>query len=204
VAANDDLRLDDVGFPRPEYCRCDRCERRFAEWADERGREQTEEARFEWRAEVITDFVERAAERVPGRLYLTLFPDPYPGHLYKRSGLDLDALSEHVDEFVVPLYDMAYSTTYWLKTIASGFETRLDVPFSVELYAVDVDLENLLNAAEVAGHYGESVLFGYDGGQARGAVRRLRAEDNDGDTFRPEDLEETPDAETGAGCEDEV
>jgi hypothetical protein len=201
--ANEDLRLDDVGFPRPEYCRCDRCEERFAAWADEHGREQDDEARYEWRATVITDFVEQAAERVPGRLYMTLFPDPYPGHLYERAGLDLDALAEHVDEFVVPLYDMAYSTTYWLKTIASGFETRLaglDTLFSVELYAVDVDLETLVKAAEVADHYAESVLFGYDGAQGRAAVRRLRAVE--GDTYTPADLEseDPPEVDTGAGC----
>ena len=31
VAERPDLRLDDVGFPRDGYCRCDRCDRRFAE-----------------------------------------------------------------------------------------------------------------------------------------------------------------------------
>jgi hypothetical protein len=178
VQANEDVRLDDVGFARPEYCHCDRCDDRFAESAFE--------DRRAWRASVITDFVAEASDRIPGRTYMTLFPDPYPGHLYEHAGIDVDALGDHVDEFVVPLYDMAYATTYWLKTIASGFEDLLPEPLSVELYAVDVDLDNLSKAAEVAGEYGETVLFGYDAGTARGVVRRRRAEANEGDTYVPE------------------
>jgi hypothetical protein len=192
AAANPDVRLDDVGFPRPEYCRCDRCTERFEAWAQERDRPTDDDAFYDWRAEVITDFVAEARERVPGRLHLTLFPDPYPGHLYERAGLDLEALAPHVDEFVVPLYDMAYATTYWLKTIAKGFESRLDgleTPFSVELYAVDVDLDDLAKAADVAGHYGESVLFGYDGAAARGVVRRIQADASGGETYTPADGE---------------
>ncbi|PSP78455.1 hypothetical protein BRC81_07900 [Halobacteriales archaeon QS_1_68_20] len=171
--ANGDVRLDDVGFARPEYCHCDRCDERFAA--------SDYEDRQAWRASVIESFVAEAADRIPGRVYLTLFPDPYPGHLYERAGIDVDALSTHVDEFVVPLYDMAYSTTYWLKTIASGFADLLPAPFSVELYAVDVDVENLVKAAEVADAYGENVVFGYDAGNARAAVRRLQA--NEGESF---------------------
>ena len=175
---NGDVRLDDVGFPRPEYCRCEVCEERF--------QESDHDDRFAWRASVITEFVSEAADRIPGKVYLTLFPDPYPGHLYERAGLDVDALANHVDEFVIPLYDMAYTTTYWLSVIASGFEDLLDAPFSIELYAVDVDLDNLAKATEVADAYAEDVFFGYDAGNARGVVRRVRAEENEGDTYRPE------------------
>jgi len=175
AAVNPDVRLDDVGFPRAEYCRCDVCERRFAESAYD--------DRFEWRASVITEFVAEASALIPGTVYLTLYPDPYPGHLYERAGLDLAALAEYVDEFVVPLYDMAYETTYWLETIASGFADALDAPFSVELYAVDLNLDNLGHAAEVAAEYGESVLFGYDASTARAALRRLEADAQDGEEF---------------------
>jgi len=178
AGVNGDVRLDDVGFPRPEYCRCEVCEADFAEseyddWTD-------------WRASVITEFVAEASDRIPGKTYMTLFPDPYPGHLEDHSGIDVAALGPHVDEFVVPLYDMAYTTTYWLKTIASGFDDLLPKPFSVELYAVDVDLDNLSKAAEVAAEYGETVLFGYDAGTARGVVRRRRAEANEGETYTQE------------------
>ncbi|WP_135534425.1 hypothetical protein [Halostella pelagica] len=178
AAVNPDVRLDDVGFPRPEYCYCEVCNERFAE--------SDYDDRFAWRAEVITDFVAEAADRIPGTTYFTLYPDPYPGHLYERAGLDLGALAEHVDEFVVPLYDMAYETTYWLETIASGFEDALDRPFSVELYAVDVDIDNLVHAAKVADEYGESVLFGYDASNAQATLRRMRADAKDGVSYGTE------------------
>ncbi|PSP91309.1 hypothetical protein BRC78_04515 [Halobacteriales archaeon QH_8_68_33] len=178
AAVRPDVRLDDVGFPREGYCHCDRCERAFAESDRDDWRA--------WRASVITDFVAAARERVPGDLYVTLYPDPYPGHIYDRAGLDVDALAEHVDEFVVPLYDMAYSTTYWLEVLAKGFVDELDQPFSVELYAVNVDVDDLVHATEVAAEYGERVLFGYDASNARATVRRMRADARDGREFGPE------------------
>ncbi|MFC7203648.1 hypothetical protein ACFQJC_08985 [Haloferax namakaokahaiae] len=190
AAKNADVRLDDVGFPRDEYCHCERCTRQFSEWADERDRDTDEEARFEWRAEVITQFVREATDRIPGRTYFTLYPDPYPGHLYRRAGLDIEALSEYVDEFVIPLYDTNYGTTYWLETIARGFESLLepyDVAFSIELYAVDVDVDQLIHAAEVADHYAKDVLFGYDASNAAATLRRMTADTKQGKTFHPDD-----------------
>jgi hypothetical protein len=181
AAANEDVRLDDVGFPRAEYCRCDRCDRLFAE--------SEYEDRFDWRASVITEFVKEASERIPGRTYLTLYPDPYPGHLFERAGLDLSVLSAYVDEYVVPLYDTHYSTTYWLETIASGFQDLLGwspetpeagTPFSIELYAVDVDVDDLIHAAEVAESYGTDTFFGYDASNAQAAIRRKNADERDG------------------------
>ncbi|WP_129116899.1 hypothetical protein [Halegenticoccus tardaugens] len=189
AAENEDVRLDDVGFPREEYCHCERCARLFAE--------SDYDDRFEWRASVITEFVAEATARIPGRTYLTLYPDPYPGHLYRRAGLDLDALAEHVDEFVVPLYDTHYGTTYWLETIARGFNSALDwspedpergTPFSVELYAVNVDVDDLVHATEVAEAYAKDVLFGYDASNAAAAIRRKRADEREGVTHgRDED-----------------
>ena len=181
AAANPDVRLDDVGFPRAAYCRCDRCDRSFAD--------SEFDDRFAWRAAEVTGFVADAAARVPGRTSLTLYPDPYPEHLHRRSGVDVTALAEHVDEFVVPLYDTAYATTYWLETIASGFESLLeptDTPFSVELYAVDVDLDDLVHAAEVAEAYAENVYFGYDASNAAAAIRRKDADARGGVTHRPD------------------
>ena len=172
AAVNEDVRLDDVGFPRAEYCYCDRCTSRF---------ERSEfDDRFEWRESVITAFVEAARDRIPGRLYCTLYPDPYPGHLRDRSGLNLSALEAVVDEFVIPIYDMAYSTTYWLEIIASGFADALSTPFSIELYAVDVDVDNLIHATEVADAYANDVYYGYDAATARAAIRRMRADERDG------------------------
>ncbi len=185
---NPDVRLDDVGFPRPEYCYCERCNERFEAWAEARHDAgegpppaETDVAdRHAWRAEVITDFVAQAADRIPGRTYLTLYPDPYDGHLHERAGIDVGAIEPYVDEFVVPLYDTHYGTTYWLETIASGFRDRLDTPLSIELYAVEVEVDDLLHAAEVAAEYGDAVLFGYDASNARAALRRMDAADRDG------------------------
>ncbi|MUW14667.1 hypothetical protein GJ633_08300 [Halorubrum sp. CBA1125] len=189
AAESDDVRLDDVGFPREGFCRCDRCERLFAE--------SDRADRREWRADVIAEFVADAAARVPGRVLLTLYPDPYPGHLYERAGLDLDRIAEHVDEFVVPLYDTEYATTYWLEAIARGFRSRLggdydlhgappETPFSLELYAVDVGVDDLIRATEVAETYAKDVFFGYDANNAAAALRRKDADSRDGEVHRPE------------------
>jgi len=179
AAVNEDVRLDDVGFPRAEYCYCERCTELF---------EESEfEDRAEWRRNVITEFVAEVRERVPGRLYLTLYPDPYPGHLDERSGIDVDALSEYVDEFVVPIYDMAYETTYWLEVLAKGFQDRLDRPFSIELYAINIDVDNLIKAMDVASEYADSVLFGYEAGNARAAIRRKRADQQEGVSHGPDE-----------------
>ncbi|MFB6250430.1 MAG: hypothetical protein ABEI27_01870 [Halobellus sp.] len=181
AAENDDVRLDDVGFPREGFCHCDRCERRFSE--SDHGEW------LSWRADEITTFVAAAADRIPGEVHLTLYPDPYESHLYRRAGLDLPALAEHVDEFVIPLYDTYYGTTYWLETIAKGFQSRLaslDASFSVELYAVDVDLDDLVGAADVAEEYGENVYFGYDASTAAAAIRRKGADSRSGVTHRPD------------------
>mgnify|MGYP000150354336 CR=1 FL=1 len=177
AAENGDVRLDDVGFPREGYCRCDRCEQRFGESGHDHWRD--------WRAAEVTDFVADAAERIPGRTYLTLYPDPYPGHLFRREGIDVEALAEYVDEFVVPLYDTAYGTTYWLETITKGFVSRLERVESrlgIELYAVDVDVDALVAATEVAEAYADGVYFGYDASNAAATIRRLQADRGDGVT----------------------
>jgi hypothetical protein len=192
AAASGDVRLDDVAFPREEYCYCERCARDYADWAADRDAAgdldgAAEEDRYAWRASVVESFVRAARERVPGRLSLTLYPDPYPGHARRRAGTDPAALSAHVDEFVVPIYDMAYSTTYWLEILARGFVDELDAPFAIELYAVDVDVDALVTAAQVADAYAEDVLFGYDASTARAALRRMDAESRSGVRHTPDD-----------------
>jgi len=169
-----DVRLDDVGFPRDNYCHCEACTERFAESEfDDWGA---------WRTASITAFLEDAAERVPGELFLAVHPDPYPGHLESRTGIDLDALGSVVDEVVVPLYDTAYGTTYWLEILASGFLDRVQSRVGIELYAVNVDVDALIRASEVVAAYGDAVYFGYDAANARAALRRMRAEGSDGAT----------------------
>lgn len=178
VAVSDDVRLDNVAFPGAEFCRCDRCDRLFAD--------SDYEDRAAWRGSVITSFVADVAAIVPGRLTVSLHPDPYPGHLFDRSGVDPDALAAHVEEFVVPLYDPAYATTYWLETIAAGFADELESPFGVELYAVEQDVDDLIDATEAVEADADHVYFGYDASTAAAAIRRQRADRRDGVSHRPD------------------
>lgn len=154
-AVNEAVRLDDVGFARPEFCHCDRCNELFeAAMTDDR---------WTWRTSVVSSFLEHAAAAIDGRVYLTLYPDPYPGHLRRRSGLDLSVADSLADEVVVPLYDLAYETTYWLEVIAAGFEDAISsADLGIELYGVDIEQANLVHAAEVAGAYAQSVYVAYD------------------------------------------
>jgi hypothetical protein len=69
------------------------------------------------------------------------------------------------------------------------------VPFSVELYAVDVDVDDLIHATEVADAYAKDVFFGYDASNAAAAVRRMRADQRRGVTHRPDGNEHTDDAD---------
>jgi len=171
-----DVRLDAVGLPGPDFPRCDRCAAAF---------EASDEPWADWRAGLVTEFVADAADRVDGDLYCALEPDPYPGHLRERWGLDPGALAAHVDEFVVPLYDQSYETTYWLESLARGFGDALDAPVAVELYAAGVDVGNLLDAVDAVEPHADHVYFGYDAATARAALRRRRAAANEGETYRP-------------------
>jgi hypothetical protein len=109
---------------------------------------------------MITDFVAAVAARVPGRLYLTLHPDPYPGHLFERAGLDLAVLDELVDAFVVPLCDRSYETTDWLEITTSGFASALDSPLAVQLSATHVDHSRLEAATKRVTPYAEQLILG--------------------------------------------
>lgn len=160
------IRLDTIGFPREGYCRCERCLNEFKdselEWE-------------EWRASVITDFLESAAELVESRLSLTLYPDPFEDHQYSRFGLDLKRASEIVDFFVVPIYDMAYATTHWLETLTWGFKDALEEPFYTELYAAPpVEHEELVKATRVALRHSDGVLFAYNDEGARSVIEELK------------------------------
>lgn len=170
------VRLDDVGFPRASFCYCNRCLERY---------ERSEhEDWYDWRASVVDDFLAAARARVPGRLHLAVHPDPYPGRLRRRTGLDLEIAAAHADELIVPLYDPAYATTYWLDVIAGGFRDAVtDADLAVELYAVDVDVDALIAAVSTVDPHVDAVYFGYDAGTARAALRRMRAAEAAGRTF---------------------
>lgn len=153
------LRLDDVTFAREGFCRCVVCEHQ---------RTLRGLSLEEYRVARITEFVQVAQGLVTqGPLFFTLYPDPYPGHLERRFGVDPDRLGRWVDAFVVPVYDLAYTTTYWLEVIAAGFRDRLAKPFWIELYGLGVEEKRLLKAARVAGAYGAGVLIAYDNDLAK-------------------------------------
>ncbi|QLG28698.1 hypothetical protein HUG10_14620 [Halorarum halophilum] len=161
VAASPDVRLMTVGFPGEAFCQCEQCDRSFkeSEYGD----------RVDWRAAVVTEFVESVAQRVPGNLTLTAHPDPYPGSLMRRRGVDLGALDDVVDEVLVPLCDPSYETTYWLETIARGFAAAVESRLTVQL-SVPSDRSRLDAAGRAVTPHADQVIVG-------GSRETLRDED---------------------------
>jgi hypothetical protein len=93
---------------------------------------------IEWKSKTVTDFVSKASKIVKENkkpFSVTLLPDPYFGK--ERYGEDLPSLEKHVDFFIVPIYDMTYSTTYWLKTLVYAFRKQIKKPLYIELYAAN-------------------------------------------------------------------
>ncbi|WP_435181021.1 hypothetical protein [Halorussus sp. AFM4] len=157
VGAAGDVRLTTVGFPGAEFCRCSRCERRFA--ASDR------DDRVAWRTEAITRFVREASDRAAGDLLVTLYPDPYPGNLRERAGLDPTSLDPHVDGFLVPLCGIGYETTYWVESLARGFARELgelDASLTVQLSAAEADADRLVDVTRQIDPHADAVVFGTD------------------------------------------
>ena len=144
------VHLDCIGFPRQEYCICQRCVKSCKEskleWV-------------EWRSKIINEFVEHASRLIRGSLSVTLPPDPC--FAKERFGLDFRSLAKHVDFFVVPLYDVAYLTTYWVETLAYDFYRQLEKPLYIELYAGHPrpKIKNLLEAIVAISKYADGVIL---------------------------------------------
>ena len=175
VGAIGDVRLTTPGFPGSEFCRCDRCERRFAS--------SDADDRVAWRTETITRFVREASERVAGDLIVTLYPDPYPGNLRERAGLDPRALTPHVEGFLVPLCSIGYETTYWVEALARGFARELDeldVPLTVQLSASEAGVDRLADVTRQVDPHADDVVYGTseeESDTVREVVRRRRIAD---------------------------
>ncbi|WP_436923672.1 hypothetical protein [Halosimplex amylolyticum] len=155
VGSVGDVRLTTLGFPGADFCRCDRCERLFAE--------SDSDDRAEWRSSVITEFTAEAADLVDGEVIATLYPDPYPGHLRERAGLDPAALAEHVDGFLVPLCGTGYETTYWVESLARGFDSAvggLDASLTFQLSTSGAQAERLAELARRLDEHADGVVFG--------------------------------------------
>ena len=157
------IRLDDVDFAREGFCRCDACAASFA------AARATDPAIdwIAWRADLISDVTRRSVALVRAwqpqlPIYFTLYPDPSPRHQLERFGVDLQAITPLVDAFVVPLYDLAYTTTYWLESLAWDFRDVLRAPLLLELYALHVDEKVLHHVLDVAGRYADGLLLAYE------------------------------------------
>lgn len=146
------VRLDDVTYARENFCQCAVC------LGSSRRRGLSLE---EFRVERIAEFVAAAYQLGP-RLHMTLFPDPFPGHLERRFGIDVSRLAPYIDAFIVPLYDLHYATTYWLEVLAQAFQERLRSRWYVELYGLQVSEAALLHACQVASAYADGVIIAYD------------------------------------------
>lgn len=147
------IHLDCIGFPRSEYCICQRCTE---------GQKENNLGFAEWRSQIVNDFVKEASEIVKGEgkgFSITVLPDPYFGK--ERYGEDIFSLAKYVDFFLVPLYDLTYSTTYWLENIAFGFNKQLKKPFFVEIYATNPGpkLKNILRSIVALSDYVEGVIL---------------------------------------------
>jgi hypothetical protein len=147
------IHLDCIGFPRSEYCSCNRCTE---------GQKESNLERGEWRSKVVNDFVGEASNLVKEKgkgFSVTLLPDPCFGK--ERYGEDFRSLAKYVDFFIVPLYDLAYSTTYWLETFAYDFSRLLEKPLYIELYAASPGprLRNLLSAIVSVSNFADGVIL---------------------------------------------
>ena len=59
------------------------------------------------------------------------------------------------------MYDLVYSTTYWLETLAIDFCKKLEKPLYIELYAANPGpkLKNLLAAMISVSDYAEGIIL---------------------------------------------
>jgi len=139
-------------FPDQEYCTCPRC-------TDQRKKSGLDWT--EWRAQIVTKFVQDARAKVKGTFAVEIYPDPVLAK--ERFGLDLNAIGELVDYFHVPLSSRDYLTNYWVDLITRDFVATLKKPVVVELSAempTDEKLDALLKTvAYISRHKLDAVLL---------------------------------------------
>lgn len=155
VGSVGDVRLTTVGFPGEAYCHCSRCLSSY--------RKSSAANLSNWRVRTIHDFISTAASRCLGRLYLTLYPDPFPGSLVTRNGTDPARLAPIVDGFVIPLCDVDYQTTYWVEILARGFRTRLesyDCTLTMQLASDGIPYETLIQLGTDLQSHADQIIFG--------------------------------------------
>lgn len=144
------IHLDCIRFPEEEYCSCQRCKKMWREsnlkWGD-------------WKSDIINGFIEEASNSAKGSFSITLTPDPCSPK--KRFGIDFTTFAKHADFFVLPLYDTAYSTTYWVEVLARYFRRRVRIPLYIELYAGHPrpPTKNILKAMNSVSKYCDGIIF---------------------------------------------
>jgi len=111
-------------FPEEEFCVCPRC----VELWRQSGLNWTE-----WRAQAITNFLEKAKRLVKGTFAVEMYPDPVLAK--ERFGIDFEHIAELVDYFHVPLSSRDYLTNYWVDLLTRDFLKILKKPVVVELSA---------------------------------------------------------------------
>jgi hypothetical protein len=148
------IHLDSVSLPGPDYCRCENCLKNMK--LKKMGLEKFHTCQ-------INNFIRQVSEITVKPLSLTLYPDPFEPQRY---GLDITELSKYIDFFLVPLYDISYKTLYWIDILANAFAKKISIPFYIMLYAKDVKIENLKNAAAVVMKYTKNIILSYDNNKA--------------------------------------
>jgi hypothetical protein len=144
------IHLDYVRFPEEEYCTCQRCTKMWKEsklkWA-------------KWKSNIINKFVEEISKLVKVNFSITLYPDPCSSK--ERFGIDFTMLAKYTDFFVIPLYDITYSTIYWIEILTRCFRRRIKVPLYIELYAGHPRplVKNILKAMASASKYSDGIIF---------------------------------------------
>jgi hypothetical protein len=117
------VSLSSIHFADHGFCVCKRCveehKKSGLEW-------------YEWRKQVVMDFIKNARELVKSRFFVGLLPDPVMS--YQRFGIDFDALAKYADAFVVPHFSKSYATPWYFEASARAFKSLLKKPVYINLY----------------------------------------------------------------------
>jgi len=118
------ITLNLYHFPEEEFCVCQRC---VGLWQHS-GLNWTQ-----WRANIVTEFIEDVRKIVTSELAVEMFPDPLLAK--ERFGIDFERIARVVDYFHVPLSSRDYLTNYWVDLLTRDFLKILKKPVVVELSA---------------------------------------------------------------------
>jgi hypothetical protein len=118
------ISISSQHFADHGFCVCPRCVELWRQsglnWID-------------WRAQTVTGFLKEVRKRVANKpLFVNLLPDPVLGK--ERFGYDFDALAEHVDYFVIPMFSKSYPTPWYWEMLARAYKSKLKKPVFVNFY----------------------------------------------------------------------